>query len=244
MSWLEQAVNLKDLPSSQLWVLYGKSGAGKTHMLSTFPKPMLYLQFGDDGSNTIGDTEGIDAIRITSLQQLKEIAQEARVDSKYKTVAVDTFSLVVQEWVDANAVKKNKRVSQQMWGDLKTDTEELIKEFKTLAINHIVVLTCHEVTDTIEGMEEEITPDVRPSVSKGARTYLESMANFGIHLTVLTKEKDMPDGTTKTVTAHAAHVAPNTYYWTKLQKPATVKVPQQVINPTYEKIINIMKGAK
>lgn len=242
--WLEQAMNLRDLPSSNLWVLYGKSGAGKTHFLSTFPKPMLYLQFGDDGSNTIGDTEGIDAIRITSLQQLKEIAQEARVDTYYKTVAVDTFSLVVQEWLDANAVKKNKRVSQQMWGDLKTDTEELIKEFKTLAINHIVVLTCHEVTDAIEGMEEEISPDVRPSVSKGARTYLESMANFGIHLTVLSKEKDMPDGTTKTITAHAAHVAPNPYYWTKLQKPADIKVPQQVINPTYEKIVNIMKGAK
>lgn len=244
MSWLEQAVNLRELPSSNLWVVYGKSGAGKTHFLSTFPKPLLYLQFGDDGSNTIGDTEGIDAIRITSLQQLKEIAQEARVDTRYKTIAVDTFSLVVQEWLDANAVKKGKRVTQQMWGDLKTDTEELIKEFKTLAINHIVVLTCHEVMDSIEGMEEEITPDVRPSVSKGSRTYLESMANFGVHLTVLTKEKDMPDGSTKTITAHAAHVAPNTYYWTKLQKPADVKVPQQVINPTYEKIINIMKGTK
>ena len=69
MSWLEQAVSLKDLPSSQLWVLYGKSGAGKTHMLSTFPKPMLYLQFGDDGSNTIGDVEGIDVMsgRIPTL---------------------------------------------------------------------------------------------------------------------------------------------------------------------------------
>lgn len=244
MSHLAKAIPLHNLTSSNLWVLYGKSGAGKTHFLSTFPRPMLYLQFGDDGSNTIGDTEGIDAIRIESLQQLKEIAQEARLDKHYKTIACDTFSLVVQEWLDSNAVKKNKRVTQQMWGDLKTDTEELIKEFKILANNHIVVLTCHEVTDSIEGMEEEISPDVRPSVSKGSRTYLESMANFGIHLTVLTKEKDMPDGTTKTITAHAAHVAPNTYYWTKLQKPANIKVPQQVINPTYEKIINIMKGAK
>ena len=244
MGWIEKAVNLKDLSSSQLWVVYGKSGAGKTHFLSTFPKPILYLQFGDDGSNTIGDTEGIDALRITSLQQLKEIAQEARVNDYYKTIACDTFSLVVQEWLDANAVKKNKRVTQQMWGDLKTDTEELIKEFKTLANNHIVALTCHEVTDAIEGMEEEITPDVRPSVSKGARTYLESMANFGVHMTVLSKEKDNGDGTTKTITAHAAHVAPNTYYWTKLQKPADIKVPQVVINPTYEKIMKILKGDK
>jgi hypothetical protein len=244
MSYLDEAVDISEMGQSNLWVIYGKSGSGKTHLISTFPKPLLYLQFGDDGSNTITNVEGIKGISVTSLKQLKEIAYELRLDNQYKTIVVDTFSLVVQEWIDANAVKKNKRVSQQMWGDVKTDTEELIKEFKIVATSHIVALTCHEATDTIEGMEEEITPDVRPSVSKGARTYLESMANYGIHTTVLSKEKDNGDGTTTVIYAHAAHLGANPYYWTKLQKPAEIKVPKQIVNPTYGKITKIMKGEK
>lgn len=244
MSLIDQAVSVKDMPKSNLWVLWGKSGSGKTHVISTFPKPILYLQYGDDGTSTIEDADDIDVIVIEDQKHLENLLEEARADEKYATIAIDTFSLFVNEWIDENAVKKNKKVSQQMWGDLKTDTEKLIKMAKVLSRFKIVVLTCHEATDVIEGMEDEIMPDIRPSVSKGARTYLESMANFGIHTTVIEKEVERKDGTTETVIRHAAHLAPNPYYWTKLQKPAHIKVPKMVINPTYDKIINYMKGSK
>ena len=244
MSLISKAVSIKEMPKSSLWVIWGKSGSGKTHMLSTFPKPILYLQYGDDGTGTIEDVDGIDVIVIEDQRHLEGLLEEARLDEKYATVAIDTFSLFVNEWIDENAVRKNKRVTQQMWGDLKTDTEKLIKMAKTLSRFKTVVLTCHESTDVIEGMEDEIMPDVRPSVSKGARTYLESMANFGIHTTVIEKEVTKNDGTSDTVVKHAAHIAPNPYYWTKLQKPASVKVPKMVVNPTYDKIIKLMKGEK
>lgn len=242
MGLIDDAVSIKDMPKSNLWVLWGKSGSGKTHMVSTFPKPILYLQYGDDGTGTIENVDGIDVIVIQDQKHLEGLLEEARLDKKYKTVVVDTFSLFVNEWIDENAVKKNKRVSQQMWGDLKTDTEKFIKLAKVLSRDKIVVLTCHEATDIIEGMEDEIMPDVRPSVSKGARTYLESMANYGIHTTVIEKEIEKKDGTTSTAIKHAAHIAPNPYYWTKLQKPAEIKVPKLVMNPTYDKIKNLMEG--
>lgn len=244
MGILDRAVPIGELGQRELWVLYGKSGSGKTELLSTFPKPMLYLQIGDDGSNTIGGKEGIDAITLSNINELKQALQEARLDSHYKTVAVDTFSLLVNEWTDENAVKKNKRMTQQMWGDLKTDTEELIKSAHILASMKVVVLTCHEVADSIEGYEDEITPDVRPSLSKGARTYLESMANFGIHTAVVQKEKDLPNGDTKTLSVHIAHIGSNPYYWVKTQKPASIQLPEAIINPTYNKIKKLLKEGK
>lgn len=244
MGLIDKAVSVKEMPKSNLWVLWGKSGSGKTHVLSTFPKPILYLQYGDDGTGTIEDVDGIDVIVIEDQKHLEGLLEEARLDEQYATVAVDTFSLFVNEWLDENAIRKGKRVTQQMWGDLKTDTEKLIKMAKVLSRYKTVVLTCHEATDVIEGMEDEIMPDVRPSVSKGARTYLESMANFGIHTTVVEKEVTKSDGTTDVVIRHAAHIAPNPYYWTKLQKPAAVKVPKLVVNPTYDKIMKLMRGEK
>lgn len=235
---LDSAVDIQELGQSNLWVVYGKSNTGKTHLLSTFPKPILYAQVGDDGSNTIARVSGIQAVRITSIEDLKTLAQEllAIKKPKFKTVGVDTFSLVVTEWVSQNIVSKNKRMTQQNWGDLKTETEELTKLWAKVARKYIVVLNCHESMDSIEGMEDEIAPDVRPSVSKGARTYLEGMANFGIHTTKITKEVTKGNST-KTVVKYAADVGPNPYYWTKLQIDPSIKVPDRIINPSYDKIM-------
>lgn len=240
MGLLDEAVDISQMDRKNLWVLYGKSGSGKTEVLSTFPKPILYLQFGDDGSGTIATKDEIKGIQVKDVPHLKNLLTEAKKDKKYATIAVDTFSLLVNEWIDTNAVKKGKRVTQQMWGDLKTDTEEIVKLASLLSKSKIVVLTCHEGTDSFEGLEDEIMPDVRPSVSRGARTYLEAIANFGIHTTIL--KKTMDDG--KEVFRYAAHIGPNPYYWTKTQKAASIKLPKLVINPTYDKLMNLFEGGK
>jgi len=241
MGLLDSAVDIQELGQRNLWVIYGKSNSGKTYVASTFPKPMLYLRIGDDGSNTIARVEGIKGVPLNSTKQLKDIAKELQKDKAYKTIVVDTFSLLTNEWVDENVIKKNKRMTQQFWGDLKTETEELIKEMHKLARKHIVVLTCHEATDAIDGMEDEIAPDVRPSVSKGARTYLEGMANYGIHTTRIVKEVTKGH-TTKEVVKFAADIGPNPYYWTKLQIDPSIKVPSRIINPTYDKFMEIIGG--
>lgn len=238
-SLLKSAVPISKLGQRNLWVLYGKSNSGKTYVASTFPKPMLYIQIGDDGSNTIANVKGIKAISINSVEDFKNLAEELLDDTQYKTVVADTFSLVVNEWTQQKVTMKGKKMTQQLWGDLKIDQEELIKSMHKIAKNHIVVLTCHESTDSIEGMEDEISPDVRPSVSKGARTYLEGMANYGIHTTKITKEVTKGN-TTKEVVKYAADIGPNPYYWTKLQIDPSIKVPSRIINPTYDKFMEII----
>ena len=244
MGLLDEAVDISELGQRNFWVLWGRSGSGKTELLSTFPKPILYIQIGDDGSNTIASKEDIKAIRARSPGHVKDLLTEAQKDRKYATVAVDTFSLIVNEWTDENAVKKKKRMTQQMWGDLKVDQEELIKLAYVLAEKKCVVLTCHEATDSIEGHEDEIAPDIRPSVSKGARTYLEGMANYGIHLAVVLKEEEDGEGNTVEVPVYIAHLASNPYYWVKTQKPKEVRLPKSVKNPTYNKIMRLMRGER
>lgn len=240
---LSKAVSIEKLGQRNLWVIWGKSGTGKTALGATFPKPMLYIQVGDDGSNTIADTEGVMAVRAESLADLKDTAQGLMTDKKYKTIFVDTFSMITNEWIDKNATQKNKKMTQQMWGEVKIDSEELIKIFHKLALSHIVVLSCHESNDSIEGMEDEILPDIRPSVTKGARTYLEGMANYGIHTTKLKKTIiSKKTGQEKEVVRYAVHIGANPYYWTKLQINPGIQVPNIVINPTYDKLMGIIQG--
>jgi len=245
MGILNEAVDIAELGQRNLWVLWGKSGSGKTHFISTLPKPLLYIQIGDDGSNTIAGVEGIKAIRANTIDRLKQIGEELKTDKKYKSVAVDTFSLMTNVWVDVNATQKNKKMTLQMWGDLKIETESLIKIFHEVADTHIVALSCHEATDTIEGMDDEVIPDFGPSTSKGSRIYLQGMANYGIHFTKLQKSvTDKKTGEEKEVVKYAAHLGANPYYWTKFQVSDTIKVPSVMVNPSYSKIINIIKGGE
>ena len=245
MGILSEAKDISKLGQRNLWVLWGKSGSGKTHFGATLPKPLLYVQIGDDGSNTIANVEGIKAIRAGSIERLKKIGEELKSDTKYASVFVDTFSLLTNVWIDVNAVQKKKKMTQQMWGDLKVQTEELIKIFHEVAENHIVALSCHEANDTIEGMDDEVIPDFGPNTTKGARVYIQGMANYGIHFTKINKTiTDKKTGEEKDVVRFAAHLGANPYYWTKFQMDDTIKLPQVMINPTYDKIMNLINGGK
>lgn len=242
MGYLAQAVDISELGHRNLWVPWGKSGTGKTKFVASLPKPLLYIRVGDDGSNTIANVDGIKAIHAETLENLKEIGKELQKDKKFASVAVDTFSMITNVWIDQNITQKKKKMTQQAWGDLKVETEELIKIFHEVAATHIVALTCHESNDSIEGMEDEIIPDFRPNTTKGARTYLEGMANYGIHMAKM-KKTVIKDGVEKEVVRYVGHLGANSYYWTKLQIDPDIKVPEAVVNPTYDKIMKIINGA-
>lgn len=246
MGILSEAVDIQKLGQRNLWVLWGKSGSGKTHFIGTLPKPLLYIQIGDDGSNTIATAEGeIKAIRAGTMERLKQIGEELKKDDYYASVAVDTFSMITNIWIDVNATQKKRKMTQQMWGDLKIETEELIKIFHEVAANHVVALSCHEANDSIVGMDDELIPDFLPSITKGARIYIQGMANYGIHFTKLQKTiTDKETGEEKAVVRYAAHLGANPYYWTKFQIDDSIKVPSTMVNPSYSKIINIIKGGK
>lgn len=242
MGYLAQAVDIGELGHRNLWVPWGKSGTGKTKFVASLPKPLLYIRIGDDGSNTIANVDGIKAIHAESLDQLKGIGEELKKDRKFASVAVDTFSMITNVWIDQNIIQKKKKMTQQAWGDLKVETEELIKIFHEVAATHIVALTCHESNDSIEGMEDEIIPDFRPNTTKGARTYLEGMANYGIHMAKM-KKTVVKDGVEKEVVRYIGQLGANSYYWTKLQIDPEIKVPDIIVNPTYDKIMKIINEA-
>ena len=247
MAYLDGVKDIADLGQRKLVVLWGKSNTGKTEFGSTWPKPQLYVQVGDDGSNTIRNKKNISGLRADNIDSVKGVLKELIKEkgAGYESVFVDTFSMVTNVWIDENAVKKKKKMTQPMWGDLKTETEELIRLAYKLSLYTWVILSCHEAMDAIEGMEDEILPDARPSTTKGARTYLEGMANYGFHTTRLKKEV-VEDGVEKTVVRYAAHLGPNPYYWTKLQTPKEVKVPSVMINPSFAKLskLGLMGGEK
>lgn len=242
MGILDRKKPIKEVGKRKLVVIYGQSNTGKTVLSSTFPKPLLYISIGDEGSNPIAETEGIDIIKLDTAIELKNVLDELlNTETDYQSVVIDTFSLYVNVWTHDNIISKHKRMTQQDWGNLKTDTEEIIRLAHKLAANKWVVLTCHEVADAFEGLEDEITPDIRPNVSKGVRTYLEGMTNLGVHTSRMTKVVEK-DGKEKTLVKYACHIGANEYYWTKVQTTPDKKIPAIVVNPSFDKLMEIIGG--
>lgn len=242
MGILSRAKPIKEVGQRKFTVIYGQSNTGKTVLSSTFPKPMLYLSIGDEGSNPIADVPDITFIKIETAIELKTVFDEL-LSSKtnYASVVVDTFSLYVNVWTHDNVISKHKRMTQQDWGNLKTDTEEVIRLAHKLAADKWVVFTCHEIADAFEGLEGEIAPDIRPNVSKGTRTYLEGMSNLGIHTVRLSKTVEK-DGREKTLVKYAAHLGANEFYWTKVQAAPGTNIPAIIVNPSYDKLMEILGG--
>ena len=79
-SILNTAVDISEVSSGKLVVLYGKSASGKTKVGSTFPKPMLYVKIGDDGVNTIKRVSGISIVEPRTTAELKQVFEELEKD--------------------------------------------------------------------------------------------------------------------------------------------------------------------
>jgi hypothetical protein len=53
MGFLEQAKGISSIPSNNVDIILGFPGSGKTTLAATYPKPMLYIQIGNDGGGIV-----------------------------------------------------------------------------------------------------------------------------------------------------------------------------------------------
>ena len=109
MGILDKVEEIANLGQRKFVVLWGKSNTGKTEVGSTWPKPMLYMQVGDDGANTIRKKKDIMGLRCDTVPSLKAGLKELinKKGAGYKSIFVDTFSMITNMWIDENALQVN-----------------------------------------------------------------------------------------------------------------------------------------
>ena len=53
MNILKTAKGISQIPNNKLDVIMGFPGSGKTTLAATYPKPLLFVQIGDDGGGIV-----------------------------------------------------------------------------------------------------------------------------------------------------------------------------------------------
>lgn len=245
---------------------YGKSGTGKTTLAATYPKPMLYLNINDNGEESISDVEGVDAVDITTSEELLEQLlwlhkRASKGKLQYKTVVLDTMTqlqgILVRELVEREKVKlKGKKpgdfgtLTRQHWGHIAGELIKVIMDFRALEEVNIVFIAQDRVfnagdeeDDGMDQLAPEVGTRLMPSVNKDLCASVNIVGNTFIKIKVTKIKDEKTKKTSKKIEKiYCLRVGPNEVYTTKIRKPKGIEAPDFIEDPNFRKLRKIVKG--
>lgn len=238
---------VKELPMTLSALFYGRSGTGKTTLACTFPGPLLLLDFRERGTDSVYDVEDLFVIEMGSWDQVEPVYDYIKANAeKFKTVIIDQVS-AMQDSCQATVMKEEGKdqMSQRLFGEVSGRMKTWLlayRDLTDLGIN--VVFVAHDresktETDDDEQIDPSIGARLMPSVAgtlNGAvkligNTYIQE--RFGPRNAETKKRQRFVD--------YGLRLGPHSVYVTKLRTLKGNDVPAAITDPTYEKLIGLMR---
>ena len=237
-----------ELPSMLAVLVYGRSGTGKTTIASTFPKPLLLLDVREKGTDSVANVSGVDVGQITEWGQFEDVYWYLEGGRhKYKTVVVDQITQL-QDLVIAQAMKDDKKetsdpISKRNWGQGAGLMKTWLLNYRDLIDKGInVVLLAH---DRATASEDEGDDQIDPVVGARIMPSVASFVNGAVKIigNTFIREHFQIQGNRKVrQVEYAMRIGPHAYYTTKTRTPVGIKSPDVIVNPSYEKLVAVMRG--
>jgi len=248
----ERKKRASEAPIDEVYIIYGKSGTGKTVVASTFPKtkeaPMLYLDILEGGIGSVDnkDKELIDWVPIESFEEVDQVLEDVingyslvdnkKIPVKYSTIVIDSLTqleYLIKKYLKSNSGKTS--MTLQLWGQAKDSQEDVYNLLKYLHMKTgaRVVAIAHEKELSDDNNPEFNT--IIPSLMTSSSVSLCAKASF-VWYTKIEKE-DKVDGNNNVVTktSFVTYISAHPYLVTKCRKPKDFKVPEKVVDMTYDK---------
>lgn len=220
---------------------------------------MLYLDIKDRGTDSIADMGDIDVMEINSSGDMDEAYWWLKQNpGHYKSVCWDTATqmqqILIEEIGGKKAEKKKKAagdwgvMTKQDWGEVSSKMKTWITNFRDLPGIKTVFIAqdrTFNITDDDDPEEDGIAPEVGPSLSPATMKHLCAAVSvigqtFVRTRIIKSKMKGKPD---KEVTEYCLRLGPSQSYITKFRKPKAIDLPDFLIDPTYEDILETIQGA-
>lgn len=248
---------MSEIDRPRSWVFYGRAGTGKTTLACSFPGPALLIDIKDEGTDSVSDVKGLMVYEPTTFEELDDIYWHLYENPKgYKTVIVDTITqaqqLLIDEVGGGKAAKSGKTagdwgvMTKQDWGTVSSRLKLWITNMRSLNME-VVFLAQDRVfnVDEEEGTDGAIDPEVGPRLSPATMSHLcaaVSMIGNTFIREKVTKKKIDGKTVEKRSKEYCLRLGPNSYYITKLRKPKAVELPDFLVDPTFEDILEIISG--
>lgn len=242
--------------------LYGRSGSGKSTLAASYPKPILYLNIKDNGTDSIADEDDIDVVDINTSEELKDlilwcVKKASKNKLKYKSIVLDTMTqlqgILVKEKGEQKKLKPGKRAgdfgvfTMQDWGAIAGDLKAVIMDIRNLPVESVFIAQERvfnlgdEEDDGADQLMPEVGARLMPSVNSDLMASVSVVGNCFIRLKV-TKKKVDGKQVKEIKKQYCLRVGPNEVYTTKIRKPKGIEAPDYIVDPTFRKIRDVMKG--
>jgi len=209
------------------------------------------LDVRDKGTKSIKEVPGIEVLQVESWSDFEEIYWYIYNNpGKYKTLTIDTATqlqeLCMQKVKGTDAISKTSR---QAWGEVGELMKAWIIRFRDLPmfINYIA----QPRTDAEEDSNDELTPEVGPRVSPATAAILNAAVDIigytfirEVEKKVKSKEGGKTRKETITVDEYCLRIGPHPVLTTKFRRDKTLggKIPDVIVDPTYDKLKSIIEG--
>lgn len=252
-------------------MLYGVSGSGKTTLWSTFPGPILAilasggLQPGELLS--VATPENEDRISEVPLHQTSEMRElleflHSGDGQRFQTVVLDHVTgyqdLVLKEilGLETIPVQKNWGMARQdQYGQCVAQCKEAFRGLLNLPVNVVFVGQQRTFGSGGDGPSSDlIAPTVGVGVMPGLAQWLNPAVDYIGQTCIRAKMQE----TTTTIggqpikmmervkgeVEYCLRTGPDDVYTTKFRRPRGLDpLPEFIVDPTYDKIIELIRGA-
>lgn len=231
-------------------LIYGEAGVGKTTFASTAPRPILWLE-AEGGTNSIGDTTGIDIARMSGLESYREALRylQSPQGAQYKTVVIDSISEtqaavlaeIMREVSATDAGRDEFAPLFSEWGKLTGVMRAILRSYRDLDANVVFTALVREDTDDLTG-KVKVGPRLSPALASDVPGFMDAV----IYLAASTPKKGEvgakgveadEDGVT---IVRNGLLKPTGKYTAKVRAPKGTEVPDFLTDPEFDAVAELM----
>lgn len=246
----DKLVDLTELETPMVITLYGRPGSGKTTIAGSGPKPMLFIDVKDKGTESLkrpGLGEGdVTVCEVTDLDDIYDLYDYiCENPKKYKCVVIDHLTQLQD--LSHQKVKEEEgktKMSQQLYGFSSSYLKEIISMYKSLTdfgITPIFIAEDRLENGDGEG-EDQLLPEVGPGIMPSVSRFLCAASRVIGHAYLQERVEKTEDVKVRRTIEYRLRLGPNPYYITKVTRPKGNYCPAYLVDPSYQDIVDIVKG--
>lgn len=216
----------------------------------------MLIDVKDEGTDSVADVKGLKVFEAETWDDLVEVYWYLHENpGKFKTVIVDTVTMaqgLMVEEVSAGKKLKGKQagdwgtLTKQDWGTVASELKSWVTDMRDLPME-TVFLAQDRAFNVFEeeGSDSELEPEIGPRLSPSVMSHLcAAVSVIGNTFIRERIKKTKVKGKTKEVSIkeYSIRLGPNASYITKLRKPKAIELPEYLSNPTFDELIEVIKG--